>query len=85
MHELSFDKTINDFDLIVSSTNNANNKNNTMFRNFCKEVFQKSYVTLESQNNLDTGAKMLGIGIASVIKWPANNMNKGFLKNRFKN
>lgn len=56
------------FDLIVSNMNYANKKNNTLFRRICKESFKKSYSELEIQNNLDVGAKMLGVGIISAIK-----------------
>jgi len=71
---------MNGLDLIVSSMNDANNRNNTMFRTLCKEVFKKSYAKLESQKNLDTCGKMLGIGIASVIKMAGKQYEKGFFK-----
>ena len=80
MHKLSFDETMKGFDLIVSTMNDANKKNNTMFRTLCKEVFKKSYAKLESQKNLDTCGKMLGIGIASVIKMAGKQYEKGFFK-----
>jgi len=71
---------MNGLDLIVSSMNDANNRNNTMFRTLCKEVFKKSYAKLETQKNLDTCGKMLGIGIASVIKMAGKQYEKGFFK-----
>lgn len=80
MHKLSFDKTLNGLDLIVSSMNDANNRNNTMFRTLCKEVFKKSYAKLESQKNLDACGKILGIGIVSVIKLAGKQYEKGFFK-----
>ena len=80
MGKLSFDETIKRFDLIVSNMNDANKKNNAMFRKICKEVFQKSYTKLKLQNNLGSGVKMLGIGIASVIKMASNRYEKGFFE-----
>jgi len=68
MHKLSFDETMKRFDQIVSDMNDVNKKNNTMFRRICKEIFQQSYSKLVFQNNLDISAKMLGVGIISVIK-----------------
>ena len=84
MHELSFDKTVHGFDLIVSVMNDANKKNDTMFRRICKEVFQKSYSKLEFQNNLDVGAKMMGVGIASVIKKAQGRYKKGSFAKSFR-
>ena len=78
MPELNFDKTIDDFNLIVSNMNKAHLFNNTAFRGICKELFQKSYGKLEYQKNLDAGAKMLGVGIASLIKMANNQYKKDF-------
>ena len=84
MRELSFDKTVNGFDLIVSVMNDANKKNDIMFRRICKEVFQKSYSKLEFQNNLVVGAKMMGVGIASVIKKTQGRYKKGSFAKSFR-
>jgi len=84
MHKLSFDETIKGFNLIVSSMNDANKKNNTLFRRICKEVFQKSYSELEFQNNLNAGAKMAGVGIASAIKMVQGRYKKGSFTKSFK-
>jgi len=80
MHKLSFDETMGRFDLIVSDMNDVNKKNDAMFRKICKEVFQKSYTKLKLKNNLDAGSKMLGIGIASVIKMASKRYEKGFFE-----
>ena len=84
MRELSFDETVNGFDLIVSVMNDANKKNDIMFRRICKEVFQKSYSKLEFQNNLVVGAKMMGVGIASVIKKTQGRYKKGSFAKSFR-
>ena len=80
MSELTFDKTIDGLDMIVSNMRDASTNNNTTFRKICKEIFQKSYAELEHQNNLDTGAKMLGAGIASLIKMANKQYEQDFFK-----
>lgn len=77
MNNFSFDETIKQFDLIVSCMNDANKKNNTMFRKICKEIFQKSYSKLKSKNDLTIGSKILGVGIASVIKMANKQYERG--------
>lgn len=84
MCELSFDKTVNGFDLIVSVMNDANKKNDIMFRRICKEVFQKSFSKIEFQNNLDAGAKMVGVGIASAIQMARGRYKKGSFTKSFR-
>jgi len=84
MHKLSFDETIKGFDLIVSDMNDANKKNNTLFRRVCKEVFRKSYAEFKFQNNLNAGEIMLGVGIASVIKLAQGRYKKGSFTKSFK-
>lgn len=80
MHELSFDKTMGIFDLIVSDMNDADKKNDILFRRICKEVFQKSYTKLKLKNNLNTGAKMLGVGITSLLQMASKKYEKGFFE-----
>ena len=77
MGELSFDKTIDRFDLIISDMNDADKKNNLMFRRVCKEVFQKSYSKLEIKNNLNIGKKMAAVGVSSAIKIVQRRYKKG--------
>ena len=84
MCELSFDKTVNGFDLIVSVMNDANKKNDILFRRICKEVFQKSFSKIEIQNNLDAGAKMVGVGIASAIQIARGRYKKGSFTKSFR-
>jgi len=84
MHKLSFDETMKRFDLIVSDMNDANKKNNTMFRRICKEVFQKSYAEFRIQNNLNIGGKMAGTGIVSVIQKARGQYKEGSFVKSFK-
>ena len=84
MRELSFDETVNGFDLIISVMNDANKKNDIMFRRICKEVFQKSFSKIEFQNNLDAGAKMVGVGIASAIQMARGRYKKGSFTKSFR-
>ncbi|KFM15854.1 hypothetical protein SCCGRSA3_01946 [Marine Group I thaumarchaeote SCGC RSA3] len=84
MHELSFDKTTKRFDLIVLDMNDANKKNNLMFRRICKEVFQKSFSKIEFQNNLDAGAKMAGVGIVSAIQMARGKYKEGSFVKSFR-
>jgi len=84
MHKLSFEKAMKEFDLIVSDMNDANKNNNIMFRNTCKEIFQKSYSKLEFQNTLDAGAKLLRVGIGSAIKKAQGRYKKGSFAKSFR-
>ena len=84
MRELSFDKTVNGFYLIVLVMNDANKKNDIMFRRICKEVFQKSFSKIEFQNNLDAGTKMVGVGIASAIQMARGRYKKGSFTKSFR-
>ncbi|KFM20324.1 hypothetical protein AAA799P11_00071 [Marine Group I thaumarchaeote SCGC AAA799-P11] len=59
MHKLSFVKTMEQFDLMISVMDDANKKNNFMFRELCVEVFRKSYSKLKSKNDLNVTANFL--------------------------
>lgn len=84
MPRLSFIETMNEFNLITSSMDNANKKNDILFRKISKEVFQKSYSKLEIQIHLNTGAKIAGVGIVSAIKMARGQYTKGSFAKSFK-
>ena len=84
MYNLSFDETLKGFDMTVSSMSDAEKKNDLMFREICKKIFQKSYSKLEIQNNLNVGAKIAGAGIGSIIKKAQGRYKKGSFKKSYK-
>jgi len=81
MHNLSFDGTLKEFDLIISNMSDADKKNDIMFRRICKEVFQKSYSNIKFQNNLDIGIR---VGIGSIIKKSQGRYKKGSFAKSFR-
>ncbi len=84
MGKLSFDETIKRFDLIVSDMNEADVKNDIMFRIICREIFQKSYSKLDLQNNLNVVTKMAVVGIISAYKKAKGQYNEGSLVKSFR-
>ena len=68
MCKLSFDKSINKFELIISKMSAVDKKNNLQFRIVCRQVFQKSFSEYHSKTTLKNGAKLLGVGIGAAIK-----------------
>lgn len=80
MSDFWFDETNSGFDQLVSDIREVDKKNNLMFKRICKDVFRKSHAKLVSQNNLDTGTKMLGVCIASAIKKASNRYEKGYFE-----
>jgi len=80
MYDLSFDKTLKGFDMIVSIMNEADKKNDLMFREICKEVIKKSYSKLEIHTTLNIGGNIVGVGIGSAIKMAFGQYKKGSFK-----
>ena len=70
--------------MIVSSMSDAEKKNDLMFREICKKVFQKSYSKLEIQNNLNVGARILGAKIGFAIKMAGKQYKKDSFAKSFK-
>ena len=83
MGKFSIDETIKRFDLIVSDMNEANIKNDIMFRRTCKEIFQKSYSKIDLQNNLNAVTKMAVVGVISAYKKAKGQYKKGSFAKSF--
>ncbi len=84
MHKLSFDKTIERFDLIISDMNDAERENNLMFRRICKEIFQKAYSDIQFQKHQDIIDKKFHMGITCIIKNARGHYKKSSLRKSFR-
>ena len=80
MNKLSFDDTLRRFDLIVSSRNDTDKKNNLMYRRICKEVFKKSYSNFQFHNTINVGVNFAAAGIVSTINIRRKNKKYSFTK-----
>lgn len=84
MHSFYFDKSLERFDQIISDMSDANKKNDLMLRHVCKQIFQKSFSKLESQQTLESGGHLAGIGVVSLIKKVKGTYKEGTFSKSFK-
>lgn len=84
MHDRLFYSSLEKIDEAAFEITSAKKNNDALFRRLSKEVFQKSFSKVEFQSNLDAGARMAGVGIASAIQIARGRYKKDSFTKSFK-